>query len=258
METWVHPERLSEKNQEAKNTDTENIKAFGGDFGAYGYINRTGKFDDCDIASHNNLNPIRLINHISPYLKGIKINKIADLGCGLGLTSNALAERFDDAKVYGYEISTEAIEYAKRTFKKPVFQLKGIDKNTVFNHSFSFILAQQFYPFTREITPHSSLDYPISIMRVCLEHLEDKGMFVIADVLDNPSFIDKRLGECRKAFPEYSFTVKVTYPSKIVDTFLFSNRYLSILYCLLCKGIFWKMNFKLTSLILITKKQSHS
>ena len=66
----------------------------------------------------------RLVNG---YLIPGKNIKLADMGCGAGFTTNALKNYYESSLVFGYEISYDAIEYAKNKFPQCHFEQKKID-----------------------------------------------------------------------------------------------------------------------------------
>jgi 16S rRNA G1207 methylase RsmC len=54
------------------------------------------------------------------HIVGSRRSKIADIGCGLGFLSMALMDIFA-AKVDGYEVSLDAVEFAKSRWAGPRF-----------------------------------------------------------------------------------------------------------------------------------------
>lgn len=73
--------------------------------------------------------------------------QVLDIGIGNGLSTRFLAEMFVDAKVYGIDISPEAIEICKKrdsNIKKPInFSLQSITHTNFSNKQFQLITAFQ-------------------------------------------------------------------------------------------------------------------
>ena len=166
---WFAVDKLE---RAARALDRENA---GGDFGSYAKANRTGSVDGPAIATHNLIHAahrVRLYRHILPRRD---FASIADIGCGLGLTTAALAREFAPTCVTGYDISPDAIEFARRRFPAARFVCQGIDSTSDLGGTFDLILCQEFYPFTR--TPDWAVQQPM--IESLLKKLNQNGWLVI-------------------------------------------------------------------------------
>jgi SAM-dependent methyltransferase len=101
---------------------------------------------------------------------------IADIGCGIGLTTAHLRRTFPDSECYGIEASIDAVEIAKRRFgAECVFLQEFVDNSLDLNKKFDVVLFQEFYPFTR--TGNFSPKLPF--LEFAERHLSDRGCILI-------------------------------------------------------------------------------
>ena len=77
----------------------------------------TGDFESNKISNHNDINPKKkiaiiklIIDKIAPHLQ---VNKILNLGCGLGFETKALSEVYN-SDVTGIDLSVEGIKFEKK------------------------------------------------------------------------------------------------------------------------------------------------
>lgn len=70
------------------------------------------------IEAKSEISKNNLIEHLARYriVRGSKNSNVLDIGCGTGAGTNILAKNFK--KVYGVDISSDAIEYSKKYWKK--------------------------------------------------------------------------------------------------------------------------------------------
>lgn len=119
-----------------------------------------------------------LIGNLIPALEqGIKV---LDIGCGRGRALMHLAERFPKSEFWGYELSTEALEYAryqarKRNLTNVYFDQRDLTDfaNTATNDQFDLITA--FDAIHDQIAPQSVLN---GIYRT----LKSGGTFLMQDI----------------------------------------------------------------------------
>jgi SAM-dependent methyltransferase len=144
---WFLPKNLEKSQAECMSSDPGTISE-GGDFASYARANRGVGLTGSGVESHNLTHPsfrIRLYKHI---LGSVPREKIADLGCGLGFSSKALADVFL-ANVDGYEVSLDAVQFSKRTWPGLCFFCRAIEPGIPLGQTYDLIVAQEFYPFTR-------------------------------------------------------------------------------------------------------------
>ncbi len=113
---------------------------------------------DEHLASLGNNNLLRADARVKIYrtLFQVEPKSIADIGCGVGLTTAALKRAYPEAAVFGYDLSESAISYASREVSADAeFRAVSITKDTVLERKFELMIFQEFYPFTR--TPDFSV-----------------------------------------------------------------------------------------------------
>jgi 2-polyprenyl-3-methyl-5-hydroxy-6-metoxy-1,4-benzoquinol methylase len=124
-----------------------------------------------------------LIDHILPLVPNLvdKLKngiKVLDIGCGKGRAINVMANHFKNSKFYGYDLSQEAIEGAKREAQmmgnsNAFFQVHDI-LGLNFNEKYNLITAFDAI--------HDQPD-PYSVLKSIYDSLDDKGIFLMQDIL---------------------------------------------------------------------------
>jgi len=148
MPRWFDPDVLAHEQAKARKTPPQELPITG-DFGSYAVVNRGQGLAQSGIQSHNLIHTRSRIVAYDILLGRKRLSRIADLGCGIGLTTNALAQHYPDAEVTGIDVSVDAIEYATRTFPNAHFLEQAISPSQPIGGLFDLILCQEFYPFTR-------------------------------------------------------------------------------------------------------------
>lgn len=174
MAQWFDPDALAEQQRKMRQEPASSLTG-GGDFGSYALANRGGGLAGSGIEGHNLVHARGRVGQYAALLGGRTFTRIADLGCGLGLTTGALAEHFPEAAVTGFEVSADAVEFAGKTFPRCRFVEMAIRPGVPLGDSFDLILCQEFYPFTRT----SDGDTHRAYVRHCLDHLVPGGVLLI-------------------------------------------------------------------------------
>jgi len=173
-EDWFSPKRLTRQNRESRIKSVNELN-LGGDFGIYALANRGLGMDLAAIRQHNLVNTkIRAVLY-REILGNSKYITIADLGCGLGFTTAALAEEFMTNQVTGYEISEDACEFAAKAFPSINFLSEAVYPHARLQEKYDLILAQEFYPFTRTSEYECHLGY----VKTLANSLSEKGVILI-------------------------------------------------------------------------------
>ena len=153
---WWEPDVLANQEKELRKTFSANNFEHRGDFGSYKAIKEGVDLKDSNLHYHNLMQEKKLKQVLFDYvnllnLENCKIpNTIADLGCGAGFTTNTLKNVYLNSLVFGYEISHDAIFFAKNNFPTCIFKQKKIDPRFALDEiKFDLIICQEFYPFTR-------------------------------------------------------------------------------------------------------------
>ena len=174
MADWFDPKTLDAAQAEAYRSSTDS-PLIGGDYGSYAIANRGGGLSVSGVSNHNLIFGAHRVAQYAAVLGGRRFNRIADIGCGLGITTDALARHYRQAEVLGLEVSQDAIEFARIHFNGPKFVRMAISPSEPLPGLFDLILCQEFYPFTR--TPDR--DVHRSYIEYFLAHLQLGGVLLI-------------------------------------------------------------------------------
>jgi SAM-dependent methyltransferase len=161
---WFSPEKLEKAGRDFELANPESLTS-GGDFVSYAKANRGEGLKNSGIESHNLLDSYPRVKLYSALLERNAHQKIADLGCGLGFTSGALAEIFGTDNVTGYEVSLDAVQYAEKRWPRLKFIAGAVDENARLQESYDLVVAQEFYPFTRTSDISIHVGYLITILQ---------------------------------------------------------------------------------------------
>ena len=126
---------------------------------------------------------VELIGHILPLVPNLidklgKGIKVLDIGCGKGRAINVMANHFKNSNFYGYDLSQEAINDATREAQRlgnsnAFFKVQDI-LGLNFNEKYDVITAFDAI--------HDQPD-PYSVLRSIWNSLDDKGIFLMQDIL---------------------------------------------------------------------------
>jgi 2-polyprenyl-3-methyl-5-hydroxy-6-metoxy-1,4-benzoquinol methylase len=124
-----------------------------------------------------------LIEHILPLAPNLinkleKGIKVLDIGCGMGKAVNMMAKHFPNSTFYGYDLSVQAIEVAKKEATKignpnTFFQVQDI-LNLNIIEKFDFVTA---------FDAIHDQPKPDEVLRNIYKSLNNGGMFLMQDIL---------------------------------------------------------------------------
>jgi len=174
MSQWFSPASLNASQAEIRDRSAEALSG-GGDFGSYAIANRGGGLAVSGIESHNLIHADQRVRQYRTVLGRRNFKRIADIGCGLGFTTQALARHYPQARVVGIEVSADAIDYARRTAPEAEFVQMPVDPAGSLPGRFDVILCQEFYPFTRT----GDAETHRAFVALFLAHLEPGGVLMI-------------------------------------------------------------------------------
>lgn len=133
---------------------------------------------------------VGLAEHILPLVPDLihKLEqgiKVLDIGCGMGKAVNMMAKRFPDSIFYGYDLSTEAIEVAKKEANEngnsnTVFQIQDI---------LNLTLKEKFDLITAFDAIHDQ-PKPDEVLGNIYKSLNGGGIFLMQDILASTPLID--------------------------------------------------------------------
>ena len=201
---WWKPENLKKAEIEFRANSSKCDT--GNDFGSYKLINQGSTPEESQLISHNAFGAQTLQALAEDYASILKrrdiykIDNIADLGCGAGFTTAALKKSFPKADVIGYDISKDAIAFAERNHRHCNFKSGAITTNSDLG-KFDFILAQEFYPFTRTESVQEHSEW----LEFILSNLAPRGLALITVTQSNAQSINSSYLELRS-----NFNIKLT------------------------------------------------
>jgi SAM-dependent methyltransferase len=242
---WFSPANLEKTGRDCELADPESLTS--GDFASYAKSNRGKGLKDSGIESHNLLDPYPRVRFYSELVERNAHKKIADLGCGLGFTSGALAEIFCTDNVTGYEVSLDAVQYAEKRWPRLKFIAGAVIENTKLQESYDLVIAQEFYPFTRTSDFNVHDGYLMTIFRslnrggVVLIGLAEGG----GTIIDNINKLDSILGRFGAHLSVHHLPFDRIY--KIVKNYSIASILSCMVHYLIGKRRFCVLKIKLNS-----------
>lgn len=200
MKDWWKPQNLSQSEKEISQiSDIENL-SLRNDFGSYRKAFLTGSISGTQIEEHNDIKPYAKIKSISRLIDGNN-KKILDAGCGLGYSTEMIAEVYQGSEVTGIDISNDAVQFANKTHKKSRFVALPIDPNGNLPSNYDLIFCLEFYPFTRNSDLESQKDY----LKLFSRHLNKNGKIVIFQNWENRNSLISIYDDLKKELPSLDF-----------------------------------------------------
>lgn len=173
-DAWMRPDNLARMDSELSVKSVEEL-AGKGDFGSYAAANRGTGLANSGIEHHNLIHVDSRVQLYAAILPRHRFAICADMGCGLGMTSDAMRRRFGADSVDGYDISSDAVEFANRTFAPARFHRLAIAQDSKFEHLFDLILCQELYAFTRT----TDWAFQQAMIANFMAHLQPGGLLLI-------------------------------------------------------------------------------
>jgi ubiquinone/menaquinone biosynthesis C-methylase UbiE len=118
-------------------------------------------------------------SEVDKYLTGIKASRILDIGCHGGTFTNRIQRKFKNRKIYGIDISRNAIAYAQKKYQKIDFLVAKAEKLPFKDKSFDFVTCF-------EVLEH--VERPDKVIREILRVLKDDGNFLVIVPTENLLF----------------------------------------------------------------------
>ena len=222
---WWKPKNL--KKSEKKFLDENDLGKLDvrNDFGSYKVMLATNDPSKSLIHAHNDITPSYRVKAIKKILGDFNPQKIYDVGCGLGFTTNEISKEYPLAKVIGIDVSDDAVAFGEKNFPNCRFLSEAVDpENEKQVFSADLICAFEFYPFTRTNI--------LSDHRQYLAHLTDelteKGKLVIFQLWDNPESLSVNYKELASSFPNLKFELH-SMPIRQIGKFVRSRRFANII-----------------------------
>lgn len=126
-----------------------------------------------------------LLETILPAITGIieKLNEgidVLDLGCGRGRALNLMAKTFPNSRFTGYDLSEEAIEYAKAGSEKE--NLSNINFEVRDLTDFNITAPEQKYDFITTFDAVHDQARPDNLLMGIYKALKDDGTYLMQDI----------------------------------------------------------------------------
>ncbi len=116
---------------------------------------------------------------------GLRPNKMADVGCGIGEVLNAIGPHLSTCRLYGYDISTHAIEVAKERKSRVSYSVARLDE---IDDYFDVIMAL-------DVMEH--VENPFEFLRTMRSKAEYKILHIPLDISVS-TIVRDRLADMRK------------------------------------------------------------
>jgi SAM-dependent methyltransferase len=177
---WILPENLRKQEElERKAVDNGTFDG-GGDFGSY-YAYLKGVNYDL-IKPHavsDEQTAFEYANHINSILEKLDLKvegNVIDIGCAIGIISNAINQLNKYGRTYGLDISKDSIEVAKKQHPNCIFSSQSADNLDNFDDGyFDVIHVKEFYPFTRT----NDIQYHLKYLRLFHSKLKSHGFVIL-------------------------------------------------------------------------------
>jgi len=126
-----------------------------------------------------------LIDTILPSVHGIteKLKsgiKVLDLGCGRGKAVNLMAKVFPNSRFVGYDLSEQAIKYAKDESKQ--LNLKNVRFEVVDLTYFNEFASEKKYDFVTTFDAIHDQARPDNVLKGIFKTLKDDGTYLMQDI----------------------------------------------------------------------------
>lgn len=120
--------------------------------------------------------------------------KVADLGSGAGFTTAGLRRMWPHASVVGFELSEDAVNFARTQWPECTFHAGAIRPDVpLVDGPYDVILCQEFYPFTRT-RDHRDHETWLSFLRA---NLTESGVALVMVTTSNDESINANYAALR-------------------------------------------------------------
>jgi 2-polyprenyl-3-methyl-5-hydroxy-6-metoxy-1,4-benzoquinol methylase len=206
---WWTPAKLIESEMKFRDVDDVNELDTDSDFGSYRKVLLTNDIKATKLELHNDLFPKAKIGLISKRIKTVDPISILDVGCGMGFTTQVIAEQYPNANVLGVDLSQDAIKFASKTHTKAEFKSEAISPERKHLGKFDIIFCFEFYPFTR----NTDIEKQSLFIKYFSRQLNEGGEIVIYQKWDNPSSLSAILSDVQNMCLTLNFRiVKIPHP----------------------------------------------
>ena len=153
---WWSPEVLAERERQIRSGADAEADDIRNDFASYKALVGGSDETESGLHMHNEVQSWRIDTMCRDYAAvtrqacGTDPARIADLGCGAGFTTDGLWRTWPSARVTGFDVSVDAVQFARSRWPKCGFVTGAIVPGQPMDGApFDLLLCQEFYPFTR-------------------------------------------------------------------------------------------------------------
>jgi len=200
---WWSPEVLAQREREVRTAGAASETDVRNDFASYKALVQSGNTDTSGLYMHNEVEPWRIDTVCGDYATLIRRFRdhapktIADLGCGAGFTTDGLYRVWSSGIVTGFDVSVDAVQFARQRWPRCTFVDGAITPNAMLNGApFDLLLCQEFYPFTRT----GSLAVHRDWLRYLINNMSNDGLAIIMVAASTHDSINDTYAELRREF----------------------------------------------------------
>ncbi|MDB2676662.1 class I SAM-dependent methyltransferase [Amylibacter sp.] len=220
---WWMPKnlkKLEKKYQEEIDLETIDVR---NDFGSYKIMLAKNDPAKSLIHAHNDITPNYRVKIMKKILGDFNPQKIYDVGCGLGFTTDEISKEYPFAEVIGMDISKDAVAYGKKNFPNCQFLAEAVDpENGKQFLGADLICAFEFYPFTRT---NNFIDHRQYISYLT-DEISENGKLVIFQYWDNSESLSENYKDIVSSFTHLKFELykmPIKKIGKFVPSMFFAN-----------------------------------
>ena len=179
---WWSPESLTAREREVRTGSTSDSADLRNDFASYRALVSGLDPQASGLHQHNEVEPWRIDTVCRDYEVIVRQTlrhspkRIADLGCGAGFTTDGLHRTWPDTTVTGFDVSHDAVRYARNRWTACRFVEGAIAPDgSLDGGPYDVILCQEFYPFSRT----DSVSAHATWLQMLCRNLSHRGVALI-------------------------------------------------------------------------------
>jgi len=179
---WWTPEVLAKREEEIRLSEDPASSDVRNDFASYRALADGRNTADSGLHLHNECETWRIDTICRDYGRVARKYRhetprnVADLGCGAGFTTDGLRRLWPNAGITGFELSRDAVKFARRTWSGCVFVEGAITPGTPLTGApFDTVICQEFYPFTRT----GSVEHHLEWLAFICDNLAGDGIAIL-------------------------------------------------------------------------------
>ena len=200
---WWAPEVLAARERDIRSGADAEATDVRNDFASYKALVSGSDETASGLYMHNEVQPWRIDTMCRDYAAVVRSNRvnepnrIADLGCGAGFTTDGLQRTWPAANVTGFDVSTDAVQFARSRWPKCSFVDGAIVPGQPMPSApFDLLLCQEFYPFTRTGSIAAHREW----LGCLLSNMSNDGLAIIMVAASTRDSINDTYADLRREF----------------------------------------------------------